>query len=221
MKAMKYMKYVIALLVFGVILIVGLSPQMSVFNQSKGKKEQPPLPAQPYTKTKNDFIGAAKIDPNYKPPAGTPGLKKWNRWGKLKVHVIDGRTGKPLSNADIVLAENGYRTKTDQTGWTPEFPAPVIRDPRFTEILSRLHGQLTLIAYQNGYRDTILFDVRMREGLLMTPEVTMYEITPQDRRIEPMVFHYPNHHIFVTDLAEQYRTKSQPGQGFESPDLNR
>jgi hypothetical protein len=212
------MKWIVAILCLSLALGGSMFGGMSVFNQ-----ENPPektLPPAKYTPI-DKFDGEAKIDDGYRPPAGTPGLEKWDLWGQLRVRVVDGRTGEPLKDAEVVLAENGYRTKTGKDGWTGVFPAPVIRDPRYPEILQRLHGQLTLITYRNGYRDTIMFDVRMREGLLYTPVVDMYQITPLDRRIEPTIFHFPNHHIFITDLAGFYRSKSQPGEGFESPDLNR
>lgn len=155
--------------------------------------------------------------PDVKPGKDIPGYNKWDKWALLQVRVIDGRTNKPLPDAEVVVAENGYRTKTDKNGYTSAFPAPVIRDPRFTETLARLHGQLTLLAYKNGYRDTIYYNVRMNEGTTTTPEMWLYQITPEDRRIEPYVYFFPTHRLFSINLAEQFRSKTQPGAGPESP----
>jgi hypothetical protein len=212
------MKWMVGILCIALAITGSVVGGMSAFNQEKQPERV--LPPAKYTPAK-EYDGDASINNAYRPPANTPGLEKWDLWGQLRVRVVDERTGKPLKGAEVVLAENGYRTTTDRDGWTKVFPAPVIRDPRYSDIIQRLHGQLTLVVYRNGYRDSIMLGVRMREGMLYTPVVGMYQITPGDRRIEPTVFKFPTHHIFATDLAEFYRRDSQPGEGYESPDLNR
>jgi hypothetical protein len=136
---------------------------------------------------------------------------------KLIVHVIDGRSGKPISGADTVLVETGERFKSDATGATPTIAAPVIREERYEDQVAALHGQLGLITYKNGYRDSITFGVRMHEGQVTDVTVWMYQITPGDRRIEPVFYHEPYHHLWLVQLADTFRSPSQPGEGQESP----
>ncbi|MGZ4164106.1 MAG: hypothetical protein ACXVDB_07015 [Tumebacillaceae bacterium] len=136
---------------------------------------------------------------------------------KLVVHVIDGRTGKPIQGADTVLVETGERFKSDATGTTPSIDAPVIREERYEDQVAALHGQLGLVTYKNGYRDSITFGVRMHEGTVTDVTVWMYQITPSDRRIEPVFYHEPYHHLWLVQLADTFRSPSQPGEGQESP----
>lgn len=140
------------------------------------------------------------------------------RRAPLQVRVVDGRTGEALAGAEVVVLETGQRMTTGADGTTPEILAPILRDPNLTRLIAEYHGQLTLIVYKNGYRDTVFFGVRMDEGRKAEPEVWMYQITPEDERIEPVEYHVPIHRIWLLQLAEQFRSTTQPGEGPESPD---
>lgn len=136
---------------------------------------------------------------------------------KLRVHVIDGRTRKPLEGAEVVVVETEQRFKTGANGYTPWFDAPVFRNPKYRPIVAELHGQLGVIVYKNGYRDSIHLGVRMHEDIQQETTVWMYKIGPQDRRIEPVLYQEPYHHIWLIRLADKYRQKSQIGEGPERP----
>lgn len=155
------------------------------------------------------------------PPLKEPKIRphKWagQKTAKLVVHVINGRTGKPIPDAETVLIETGERIKTDKTGTTKAIDAPVIREERYEEQVAALHGQLGLITYKTGFRDSITFGVRMHEGRVTDVTVWMYQIQPGDRRIEPVFYHESYHHLWLVQLADAYRSPSQPGEGQESP----
>lgn len=140
------------------------------------------------------------------------------RTAPLQVRVIDARDGTPLAGAEVVTAETGQRLTTGPDGRTPEVQAPIIRDPRFPELIAELHGQLTLIAYKNGYRDTVYLGVQVEEGLKTETEIWMYKITPEDTRIEPVAYHVPVHRLWILEAAERFRSTTQPGEGPESPE---
>ncbi|WP_051331089.1 hypothetical protein [Aneurinibacillus terranovensis] len=199
-----------------ILPLVGLLAFQMDTSTASGKKAA--LPAQPYEAPKYDASSPFTKLQDVKPGSNIPGANKWDLWALLQVRVLDDDTRKPLPNTEVVLAENGYRVTTDKNGMTPAFPAPVIRDPRFEPTIARLHGQLTLIAYQEGYRDEIYFNVRMNPGMLTKTDMYMHRITPQDRRLEPHAYFYPTHRLFTIDLAAKYRSKTQPGAGPESPD---
>jgi hypothetical protein len=142
----------------------------------------------------------------------------FDKTAKLKVTVIDGRTRQPLPGAEVVLGETERRYRTDANGETPWIDAPVIRDERFRPMIAQLHGQLTLITYKNGYRDSIYFNVRVHEGIESRVTVWMYKITPgEDRRIEPLAYETPYHHLWLVQLADKFRSSTQPGEGPERP----
>lgn len=136
---------------------------------------------------------------------------------RLRIHVIDGRTHEPLQGVEVVLAETEKRLKTDKTGMTGWFDAPVLRNERFRPLVQELHGQLTVIAYKNGYRDSIHMGIRMHEGLPSESTVWMYQIGPEDRRIEPVLYQVPYHHIWLIELADRFRRPSQIGEGWQHP----
>lgn len=136
---------------------------------------------------------------------------------RLRVRVIDGRTLKPLSGAEVVLVETEQRLRTGPDGYTPWFDAPVIRNPRFRPMVAELHGQLTVIAYKNGYRDSVHMGIRMHEGLDSQTTVWMYKIGPEDRRIEPVLYQVPYHRLWLVELVDKFRRNSQLGEGWQDP----
>lgn len=136
---------------------------------------------------------------------------------KLRVRVIDGRTKQPLKDAEVVIIETEKRIRTGANGYTPWIDAPVFRNPKYRPMIAELHGQLGLIVYKNGYRDSIHLGVRMHEDIEQQTTVWMYKIGPQDRRIEPVLYQEPYHHIWLIRLADKFRQKSQMGAGPERP----
>ncbi|MCI0182973.1 MAG: hypothetical protein OWR52_08120 [Acidibacillus sp.] len=139
-------------------------------------------------------------------------------YGNLRVKVIDGRTLKPIEGAEVVVLETEKRYKTGANGLTPWIQAPVIRSARYRFLVNELHGQLTLISYKNGYRDSIHMGVRMNEGAVTKTTIWQYAITPHlDRRIEPVVYIEPYHRLWLIELADRFRRPSQLGEGYERP----
>lgn len=136
---------------------------------------------------------------------------------RMRVHVIDGRTQQPISGAEVVLIETEQRLTTGPDGWTPWFDAPIVRDPRFRPMVQELHGQLGVIVYKNGYRDAIHFGIRVHPGVPAETTVWMYKIGPGDTRIEPVFYEEPYHHIWLVELADRFRSDTQPGEGPERP----
>lgn len=180
-------------------------------NQSPGQVRPP------------DHDQPAPAAPQQLPELGTPGgqspFTPYVAWptAKLRVRVIDGRTLQPLQGAEIVLIETEQRVNTDENGYTPWIDAPVLRNPRYRPMVAELHGQLGVIAYKNGYRDSIHLGIRMHEGFRSETTVWMYKLGPGDTRVEPVLYQVPYHHLWLVELADKFRSKSQPGEGPERP----
>ncbi len=160
------------------------------------------------------------------PPAAAPrndqptGPESWGytrKTAKLRIRVIDGRTKEPIQGAEVVLIETEQRFKTDAQGYTPWFDAPVIRNPKYRPMVAELHGQLGAIAYKDGYRDSIHLGIRVHEGIRQQTTIWMYRIGPADRRIEPVLYQEPYHHLWLIQLADKFRSHTQPGEGPERP----
>ncbi len=84
-------------------------------------------------------------------------------------------------------------------------------------MVAELHGQLTVIAYKNGYRDSVHMGIRMHEGLDSQTTVWMYKIGPEDRRIEPVLYQVPYHRLWLVELVDKFRRNSQLGEGWQDP----
>ena len=151
-------------------------------------------------------------------PGGYAPVVPGQTFGRLRVKVIDGRTMKPIEGAEIVVLETEKRYRTDAGGLTPWIQAPVLRSARFRFLVNELHGQLTLISYKNGYRDSIHMGVRVNEGAETKTTVWQYRIEPGlDTRIEPVLYQEPYHRLWLIQLADRFRRPSQLGEGYERP----
>ena len=138
----------------------------------------------------------------------------------LQLRVVDASTQKGIPGAGCVVGETGDRIETDDKGIAPTIDAPVFRNPRLEQMLAELHGQLTVLCYKNGYRDSVYMGVRMHEGVVTESEVWMYPTGAGDRRIEPTLYQVPIHRLWRIQLADKYRLREE-GEGPESPNLTR
>ncbi|WDM01667.1 hypothetical protein JI721_02085 [Alicyclobacillus cycloheptanicus] len=117
----------------------------------------------------------------------------------------------------MVVIESEQRLRTDRNGYTPWFDAPLIRDPRYRPMIQELHGQLGVIAYKNGYRDSVHLGIRLNPNTPTETTVWMYKLGPGDVRVEPVLYQEPYHHLWLIRLADRYRSSSQLGEGFQHP----
>jgi hypothetical protein len=161
---------------------------------------------------------------NPPPPAGPLRRAYWRalgiKTGQLRLRVVDASTQRGIPGAGCVIGETGDRVETDAQGVAPIMDAPVFRNPRLEQMLAELHGQLTVLCYKNGYRDSIYMGVRTNEGLVTESEIWMYPIGPGDRRIEPTLYQVPIHRLWRIQLADKYRLREE-GEGPERPELTR
>lgn len=157
-------------------------------------------------------------------PAGAIRRAYWRALGirtaPLKLRVVDAHTMKGIPGAGCTIGETGDRVETDAKGVAPEIQAPIFRNPRLEEMLAALHGQLTVLCYKNGYRDSVYVGVRMHEGAVTETEVWMTPVGPLDRRVEPTLYQVPIHRVWLIQLADKYRLREE-GEGPERPDLSR
>lgn len=138
----------------------------------------------------------------------------------LVLRVVDATTMKGIPGAGCVIPETNQRIETDEKGVSPIIRAPVLRNPRQDELVAELAGELAVLCYKNGYRDSITTGVRMYEDTATQFEVYMTPYGPRDKRIEPTLRHIPPHGLWQTQLVDRFRLFDQ-GMGKESPDLTR
>lgn len=138
----------------------------------------------------------------------------------LQLRVVDANTMKGIPGAGCTIGETGDRVETDAKGIAPTIEAPIFRHPRLEQMLAELHGQLTVLCYKNGYRDSINMGIRMHQGATTETEVWMYRVGAEDRRIEPTLYQSPIHRLWRIKLADKYRLRDE-GEGPESPQLSK
>lgn len=215
------------------LLVLWSLPSVDVNRLAKWIPFQPTLPIRSNASTMNHSMDAiavtAQSPESAKPPsppvkteqpAPTPqDLSPNSPWStaKLRVRVIDGRSQQPLQGAEVVILETEQRVTTGRDGYTEWVDAPVFRNPRLRPMVAEIHGQLGVIAYKNGYRDSVHMGIRMHEGTQSETTVWMYKIGPGDDRIEPVLYEVPYHHLWLVELADRFRSKTQPGEGPERP----
>lgn len=76
---------------------------------------------------------------------------------KIKIHVIEQNTGKPIDGATVCIIETRHYENTNKYGYTNLINVPIIRNTNFDMSHSRNWGELTILVYKNGYSDNITF----------------------------------------------------------------
>lgn len=186
--------------------------------QSAGAASAPPL-ASPTPSVQPAHPSAPQAAPGkVTPPNAYVPDVPGSAYGRLRVKVIDGRTRKPLEGAEVVVIETEKRYKTGKDGLTPWIQAPVLRSARYRFLVNELHGQLNLISYKDGYRDSVHMGVRVNEGAVTKTTIWQYKIIPgSDTRVEPVLYQEPYHRLWIIQLADRFRRPSQLGEGYERP----
>lgn len=125
----------------------------------------------------------------------------------LTVHVVEGYTETPISNATVVVVETGKSYQTDETGFTEKIEVPVVRDTRYDSILEKPWGEVTLIIYKEGFIPYALFYLQVlggqtREGV----KILLFEEGQTDSSQPFSIIEGPNR-VWVDALVEMYRPK--------------
>ena len=98
------------------------------------------------------------------------------REATLRIRVQDGHTGADLPGAEVVIAETGEHYHTDEQGYTPDIPVPILRDTRYDQLHPQEWGEISVLAYCEGYEDYALFHLQVEPGQARTdPVVMMFE----------------------------------------------
>ena len=115
-------------------------------------------------------VAVTVFDPD---PVYSPG-------GEIVPQILDGMSMTPIEGAEVVIVETGGRYRTKADGKTEPLRVPVIEDKRFSDILKKPWGEITLIVHKDGYADYVLFYAQIwenqrREG----PRVLLFKADEQ------------------------------------------
>jgi hypothetical protein len=85
-------------------------------------------------------------------------------WAYLKISIIDLKTREPLENATVCILETKQYYTTDKYGNTPTIQAPYLKNSNFDDVLERPWGDITILAYKDGYVDYLVFYIMVQKN---------------------------------------------------------
>ncbi len=119
-------------------------------------------------------------------------------FGRFRVTVKDGLSDLPIANATVCIPEiDGYFT-TDEHGYTDVIEVPIASNLSFANTLARTWGEVTVLAYKDGYIDCLLLYTAVRENLT---------------RLGPVIFLFPKGNA---DSSEYHLQMEKPNSGWIS-----
>jgi hypothetical protein len=82
----------------------------------------------------------------------------------LKIKIIDLKTREPLENATVCIVETSKYYTTDKQGNTPTIQVPYLKNSNFDNVLERPWGDITILAYKDGYVDYLVFYIMVQKN---------------------------------------------------------
>lgn len=91
---------------------------------------------------------------------------------RVIIQVIDDFTNQPIEGVTICIIETRHYEITNKYGSTTPIEVPIVTNKNFDLYLKRNWGELTILAYKNGYADNLsLYNLVMpnttRAGLII------------------------------------------------------
>lgn len=127
-------------------------------------------------------------------------------WGNLIINAQDGLSKEPLSGVTVVIPETGQRYVTDDNGQTGVITVPIVADAAYSAILPQTWGEITILAYKDGYADYAVFHVHVWENQTRYGPTLMMFSSDQDATGQPFTLTEGPHRLWVQQLLNQFRT---------------
>ena len=123
------------------------------------------------------YMAAVQLPAKFKQdaPAAAPPTPS----GSLVARVLDVRNLSPIEGAVVVVPETGERYVTGTDGRTPVITVPLIKDVRFDKVSPKPWGEISLIAYKQGYLPYAVFYLQIHENQRRNGP-NLYLIRPED-----------------------------------------
>ncbi|MGI6003902.1 MAG: hypothetical protein ACOX88_00595 [Christensenellales bacterium] len=127
---------------------------------------------------------------------------------QIIITAKDGFTDEPLEGTVIVIPEIEKSYVTDAEGKTPVITVPVLRDERYDKIQQMPWGEITIIAYKDGYVENALFHISVEPGKVRHgPNVMMFKVG-EISSTEPLSLIEGPPRLWLNELVEKYRPKN-------------
>ncbi|HOF99869.1 MAG TPA: hypothetical protein PK438_07805 [Clostridia bacterium] len=129
--------------------------------------------------------------------------RRAKHYGHISVYVIDAYTLEPLENAAIVLPESGICAETDARGVALLYSVPIDMKSDFMLLTGAAYGEITLLAYADGYLPCVWLKVHMSPGRVCNgPTIYMF---PEGREsVDVTVFTQAPDEELMRRFVEKY-----------------
>ncbi len=120
----------------------------------------------------------------------------------LKITVLDITTRKPLSDTTICIPETGKYYKTDEIGRTPTIDVPYLKNSQYDNIKERNWGDITVLAYKEGYVDYLVFYIMVTKN--KTRHITI-TLAPYSEGSQPYIIIESPEEQWAKDIINKYK----------------
>lgn len=126
----------------------------------------------------------------------------------LRFKIIDQFTKQEIEGVKLVVINKDGEVidtlLTDKNGQAEKTISAPLDKKYFSQELNPMQrGTVTLIAYKDGYRETVLFEVPVNPNDTYQP-FSMYPVVSGQRN-EPVVRIAEIHHLTIIELVDKYR----------------
>lgn len=126
--------------------------------------------------------------------------------GKLVVTVVDKSTGKPISNAKIIISGVDDTYSTNEKGMSDEIEMRVNKDfyKKYGDSLTQKapSGSATILITKDGYKDYIIFNKAIYSGRAdNTMKIEMVKLLKSDKQKYVWCMECP-HEVWVEELVD-------------------
>lgn len=133
------------------------------------------------------------------------GEKSSPSYAQLQIQALDGQSNTPLPGVSVVIPETGKTYQTGEDGKTETITVPIIHDTHYQNMLAMPWGEITILAYKDGYIPYALFYVQVWENeTRQGPNLLMFQEGATSSN-QPFSLVEGPQRLWVNQLLEQYR----------------
>lgn len=121
----------------------------------------------------------------------------------LTIQALNAWTAKGIAGVHIVIPEANVKVTTDESGMAANIAVPVSLPASSSGVLTPTWGEITILAYCEGYIDTIVTRVCLQPGEnRVGPNLILF---PQDDNPDPMIISEGPPQDWCQSILDTYR----------------
>ncbi|MGI6168609.1 MAG: hypothetical protein ACOYI4_02690 [Christensenellales bacterium] len=125
--------------------------------------------------------------------------------GSLQIQAVDGASDVPLAGVTIVIPETSQTYTTGDDGKTQLIRVPIIKDTHYQDLLAMPWGEITILAFKDGYIPYALFYVQVWENeVRQGPNLLMFR-EGSTSTSQPFSIVEGPQRLWVEQILEKYK----------------